>query len=43
MKMRYGMAALWLLGMGLAQANPPSFADLAKHAEYSQVKISPDG
>jgi dipeptidyl aminopeptidase/acylaminoacyl peptidase len=33
---------LCLLG-GVAMANPVSFADLARHARYKMVKISPDG
>jgi dipeptidyl aminopeptidase/acylaminoacyl peptidase len=42
-------AARWIMGAGLcvlaaaASANPVSFADLARHAQYKMVKISPDG
>ncbi len=43
MKMRYELTALLLLGASGVWAAPVSFTDLAKHAEYSSVKISPDG
>lgn len=40
---RWIVAALFLLcGLGL-HAQPPSFADLARHEQYQDVKISPDG
>ena len=43
MSVRYGMAALLLLCVGVVRAAPVSFADLAKHPQYTEVKISPDG
>ena len=43
MSVRYGMAALLLLFVGVVRAAPVSFADLAKHPQYTEVKISPDG
>ncbi len=43
MKVRSGWVAWLLLGAGMVQAAPVSFADLAKHPEYTEVKISPDG
>ena len=43
MKFHGALAALLLLFSVVACAAPVSFADLAKHPEYSQVKISPDG
>lgn len=44
MDLRRWMVALGLLlFMAGLQAQPVSFADLARHAEYQNVKISPDG
>jgi len=43
MKVRCGLAALLLLCVGVVHSAPVSFADLAKHFEYTAVKISPDG
>lgn len=40
---KQGMAALLLFFAGMVQATPVSFADLARHFEYKEVKISPDG
>lgn len=39
-----GVVGVVLLGFALAAlASPVSFADLARHAQYKSVKISPDG
>lgn len=44
MKLRRCIVALGMLLLGTAlHAQPVSFSDLAKHAEYRDVKISPDG
>ncbi|MEO7052461.1 MAG: S9 family peptidase, partial [Rhodanobacter sp.] len=43
MKMRYILAALLLSCVGMVHSEPVSYADLAKHFEYTEVKISPDG
>ena len=43
MKVRCRLAALLLLCVGVVHSAPVSFADLAKHFEYTAVKISPDG
>ncbi|WP_254422957.1 alpha/beta fold hydrolase [Rhodanobacter sp. B05] len=40
---RWIVAALLLLFVSVLQAQPVSFADLAKHPEYREVRISPDG
>ena len=40
---RWIVAALLVLGSMVLHAQPVSFADLAKHAQYKDVKISPDG
>jgi dipeptidyl aminopeptidase/acylaminoacyl peptidase len=37
------MALLWWLLASAVHAQPVSLADLARHPEYSSVKISPDG
>jgi len=44
MVLRHEIVALGLLFFSIVlQAQPVSFADLAKHAEYKDAKISPDG
>ena len=44
MGLRHGIVALGLLFFSIVlQAQPVSFADLAKHVEYKDAKISPDG
>lgn len=43
MNWRCGIAAALLLCAGVGHADPVSFADLAKHLEYTDVKISPNG
>ena len=40
---RWIVAALLVLGSMLVHAQPVSLADLARHAQYKDVKISPDG
>ena len=43
MDIRCKVAALLLVCAGVVHAAPVSFADLARHPEYTEVKISPDG
>lgn len=43
MGFRRGLVALLLLCATVLHAQPVSFADLARHAQYQDVKISPDG
>ncbi|MEO6927411.1 MAG: alpha/beta fold hydrolase, partial [Rhodanobacter sp.] len=43
MKWQPGIVASLLFCAGAVQAAPVSFADLARHFEYTEVKISPDG
>lgn len=40
---RWVVAGLLLLGVAVLHAQPVSLASLAKHAQYKDVKISPDG
>jgi dipeptidyl aminopeptidase/acylaminoacyl peptidase len=43
MRTRRWMVAIGLLWVSVLQAQPVSFADLARHNQYNEVKISPDG
>ncbi|MBB6188602.1 alpha/beta fold hydrolase [Rhodanobacter sp. MP7CTX1] len=43
MKLRHWIVALLLLCTAALHAQPVSFVDLARHAQYKNVKISPDG
>jgi hypothetical protein len=43
MKLRHWIVALLFLCTAVLHAQTVSFADLARHAQYKNVKISPDG
>src|SRR5471030_871896 len=43
MKLRHWIVALLFLCAGALHAQPVSYADLARHQQYRDVKISPDG
>jgi acetyl esterase/lipase len=43
MKLRHWIVALLLLCTAALHSQPVSFADLARHDQYKDVKISPDG